>query len=353
MHSIAKFYKKKRVLITGATGFKGAWLCAWLLNLGSEIKGVGYIPNSNQRLFNSLGLAKKVRLSLFDIRNKNKLESTIKKFKPSILFHLAAQPLVSESYKKPYDTFDINFRGTLNLIDISMKYRFIKSIISVTSDKCYENLNKIKKYNETDRLGGIDPYSASKASAELLIRSYRKSFYNKVGISSVRAGNVIGGGDWSENRLIPDSVRYIQKNLKIRLRNPNYNRPWQFVLEPLKGYLVLAKKQYEQPKRFSSSWNFGPKTHNFKSVKNVVELIIKFWGKGSVTKANNKFHEHHHLQLNCDKAKKKLKWKPVYNVNESIKKTIEWYYKVLNKKKDPKTITNEQIHQYMKDSNWL
>ena len=270
MNAIAKFYKGKRILITGATGFKGAWLCAWLLNLGSIIKGVGFSPNSNQKLFHSLDLAKKVNLTLFDIRDKKKLEKIIKNFKPSIIFHLAAQPLVSESYKNPYQTFDINFRGTLNIIDISMKYKFVKSIISVTSDKCYENLNKIKKYNEKDRLGGIDPYSASKASAELLIRSYRKSFYHNVGISSVRAGNVIGGGDWSKNRLIPDSVRYINKNLKIRLRNPNYNRPWQFVLEPLKGYLILAKKQYEQPKRFSSSWNFGPKSNNFKSVKNVV-----------------------------------------------------------------------------------
>ena len=160
-------------------------------------------------------MAKKVNLTLFDIRDKNKLEKTIKNFKPSIIFHLAAQPLVSESYKNPYQTFDINFRGTLNIIDISMKYKFVKSIISVTSDKCYENLNKIKKYNEKDRLGGIDPYSASKASAELLIRSYRKSFYHNVGISSVRAGNVIGGGDWSKNRLIPDSVRYINRNLKL------------------------------------------------------------------------------------------------------------------------------------------
>ncbi len=353
MNTIAKFYRNKKILITGATGFKGAWLCAWLLSLGSKIKGIGHNPNSNQKLFHSLGLTKKVNLTLFDIRDKKKLDNVIKKFKPGIIFHLAAQPLVSESYKNPYQTFDINFRGTLNIIDISMKYKFIKSIISVTSDKCYENLNKIKQYSEKDRLGGIDPYSASKASAELLIRSYRKSFFHRTGISSVRAGNVIGGGDWSKNRLIPDCIRYINKNLKIRLRNPNYNRPWQFVLEPLKGYLILAKKQYEKPKKFSSSWNFGPKSNNFKSVKDVVDLIIKFWGKGSVTKANNKFHEHHHLQLNCNKAKQILNWKPVYNVNQSIKKTIEWYYKVTNDKINPKIITNDQINKYMKDSKWI
>ena len=239
MNKISSFYKNKRILVTGATGFKGAWLCSWLLKLGAKVSGIGYTPNKNKNLFYSLRLDKKINLKLFDIRNHDRLNQFINSSKPTIIFHLAGQPLVLESYKNPLLTFDINSRGTLNVLEVAKKSKFVKSVVSITSDKCYENIGHYKKvYSENDRLGGLDPYSASKASAELIIKSYRDSFFkNKIncGISSARAGNVIGGGDWSQNRLIPDCIKFIRKKTKIKIRNPNFSRPWQFVLEPLKG----------------------------------------------------------------------------------------------------------------------
>ena len=353
MEKIKKFYKNKKVLVTGATGFKGSWLCTWLLNLGAKVYATGYNPNKNKTLFNSLKLSKKTHLKIFDIRDFNKIDNLIKKTKPQIVFHLAAQPLVIDSYKKPYLTFDINFRGTLNILEAAKKYNFIKSVICVTTDKCYENTGKIKGYKETDMLGGVDPYSASKASAELLIRSYIESFFrrNNCGLSSVRAGNVIGGGDWSNNRLIPDCIRSLSKNKKILLRNPNFSRPWQLVLEPLKGYLFLAKKQFEEPLKFSGAWNFGTETKNSVTVRKIVELIINFWGNGRIKLLNkNKFHEQQNLQIDSSKAKKLLNWKTTYNTKKAVEVTTEWYSKILRSKKSPEDVTNEQIKEYMKYS---
>ena len=353
MEKIKKFYKNKKVLVTGATGFKGSWLCTWLLNLGAKVYATGYNPNKNKTLFNSLKLSKKTHLKIFDIRDFNKIDNLIKKTKPQIIFHLAAQPLVIDSYKKPYLTFDINFRGTLNILEAAKKYNFIKSVICVTTDKCYENTGKIKGYKETDMLGGVDPYSASKASAELLIRSYIESFFrrNNCGLSSVRAGNVIGGGDWSNNRLIPDCIRSLSKNKKILLRNPNFSRPWQLVLEPLKGYLFLAKKQFEEPLKFSGAWNFGTETKNSVTVRKIVELIINFWGNGRIKLLNkNKFHEQQNLQIDSSKAKKLLNWKTTYNTKKAVEVTTEWYSKILRSKKSAEDVTKQQIKEYMKYS---
>jgi len=356
MDSIANFYKNKKILITGATGFKGAWLCSWLLKLGAKVYGIGFTPNKNKNLFYSLSLDKKIVLKLFDIRDFKKLNKFINFARPSIIFHLAGQPLVFESYKEPLTTFDVNFRGTLNVLETSKNSKFVKSIVLITSDKCYENIGHYKKmYSETDRLGGLDPYSASKASAELTIKSYRDSFFrnkNRCGISSARAGNVIGGGDLSQKRLIPDCIRFIRNKSKIKIRNPNFSRPWQFVLEPLKGYLMLAKIQYENPNKYSGAWNFGPEYKSIKSVREIVELIINYWGSGSIkVEKNNKFYEHHYLQLDIKKAKKYLKWKPTYDVKESVNVTVDWYYRVLNNKENPIMVTNEQIDQYMYDNN--
>jgi CDP-glucose 4,6-dehydratase len=216
MEKIKGFYKGKKILVTGATGFKGSWLCLWLHLLGAKVHGVGHNPNMNKKLFYELGLNKKIKINIFDIRDLGKLDKLVKKTKPSLIFHLAAQPLIFESYEKPYKTFDINVRGTLNVLEIIKNYKFIKSSIFITSDKCYENIGKIIPYKEEDRLGGIDPYSASKSSAELTIRAYRESFFKKKNkaVSSVRAGNVIGGGDWSKNRLIPDVIRSLLKKKK-------------------------------------------------------------------------------------------------------------------------------------------
>ena len=233
----------------------------------------------NKNLFYKLKLQKKIKLGIFDIREQTKLEKFIIKSKPSIIFHLAAQPLIIESYLKPHATIDINVRGTLNILEASKKFNFIKSVVLITSDKCYENVGKLTRYKEEDVLGGVDPYSASKSSSELIIRAYRESFFKdkrKCGISSARAGNVIGGGDWSANRLIPDTIRSLLNKKIIFLRNPNFNRPWQHVLEPLMGYLILAKKQFQEPKNYSAAWNFGTKNNSVKSVREIVDYMISF-----------------------------------------------------------------------------
>jgi len=350
---VKKFYKNKKVLVTGATGFKGAWLCSWLNILGAKVSGIGYNPNQNKNLFYKLNLQKKIDLKIIDIRDYNSIFRFVKKVKPSIIFHLAAQPLIYESYKKPYDTFDINFRGSLNIVDISFKLKSVKSLLVITSDKCYESNNSKVGFKENDILGGVDPYSASKASAEIMTRAYRKSFIKKnkkLGISTGRAGNVIGGGDWSEKRLIPDSIRSIMKNKTIELRNPSFNRPWQHVLEPLKGYLVLAKRQYLNPIKYSGAWNFGTNPNSLTTVKKIVEYIIKFWGKGKLISKKKSFYEQANLQLNINKAKKNLNWKPTYNIKDSVKFTTEWYYKVLKEKKSPHLVTKNQIIKYMHDS---
>jgi CDP-glucose 4,6-dehydratase len=245
-------------------------------------------------------------------------------------------------------------RGTLNILECCRKYKFIKSSVLITSDKCYENVGKLRRYKEEDMLGGVDPYSASKASSEIIIRAYRESFFkNDIvnGISSARAGNVIGGGDWSGKRLIPDAIRSLLNNKDIFLRNPNFNRPWQHVLEPLRGYLILAKKQYQEPKKYSDAWNFGTKNNSVKSVKEIVEYMILFWGKGKVkTSKNNKFYEQRNLQLDINKAKRKLKWHPTYSVRDSVKITTEWYLRVYVNKEDPFVVTNQQIRDYMNEN---
>ncbi len=348
-----KFYKNKKILVTGVTGFKGAWLSQWLISLGAKVYGLGYNPNQNKNLFYKLNLQKKVKTKLFDIRNYKQLKSLIKNIKPSIIFHLAAQPLIYESYKKPHLTFDVNYRGTLNLLEISRGINSIKSIIVVTSDKCYESNNSSKGFKETDLLGGIDPYSASKSSTEIMVRAYRKTFFtNKknVGLSTARAGNVIGGGDWSLNRLIPDCVRSLLKDKVIEIRNPNFNRPWQHVLEPLKGYLILAMQQFKNPKKFSGAWNFGTKPNSLTNVKSIVKYMIGFWGKGKLKIRKNKLYEQQNLQLNINKATKYLKWYPTYNIKQSVRFTTDWYLKVLKYKKKPSLVTLEQITQYEKDS---
>ena len=356
MEKIKNFYKNKKILVTGATGFKGAWLCSWLLKLKARVYSTGYNPNQNKNLFYKLRLHKKTNLKIFDIRNLDKLDAFIKKIKPSIIFHLAAQPLILKSYEDPYLTFTVNFLGSTNIMECSRKYNFIKSVILVTTDKVYESSGKTIGFKETDLLGGIDPYSASKSSTELMIRAYRESFFkNKkiLGVSSVRAGNVIGGGDWSKNRLIPDSIRSSIKNQKIILRNPSFNRPWQFVLEPLKGYLILAKKQFENPKKYSGAWNFGNKSKSVVTVSQIVEYIINFWGSGRLEKlSKNNVYEQQNLQLNSSKAIKLLKWKPTYSIKQSVKVTTQWYYDVLKEKKSPSVVTNQQIQDYMNENSW-
>ena len=351
MVELKKFYKNKKVLITGATGFKGAWLSLWLLSLGCKVTTLGYNPNKNKNLFYSLKLHKKTNLYLIDIRDKKKVENVIKKNKIEIIFHLAAQPLIFESYSKPYSTYEINTIGTLNMLEISKNNSTVKSLVCVTSDKCYKSNFSTKGFKENDQLGGEDPYSGSKACAEIIINTYIKSYLKKgkkLGIASARAGNVIGGGDWSANRLIPDLINSLLKNKTIIIRNPNFNRPWQHVLEPLFGYLILAKNLYKNPNKFSGPWNFGTRKNTVTSVKKIALIIINFWGRGKIkVKKNKKFYEQENLQLNIYKSEKNLKWKPKYTIRESLKLTVDWYKNVLIKKKSPIDQTQSQIFKYL------
>ena len=352
MKNLLNIYKKKKIIVTGATGFKGAWLSFWLYMLGAKVYAIGYLPNENKKLFYSLNLHKKITLKILDVTDFPKMKTYVNKIKPEFIFHLAAQPLILDGYKEPYETYKTNALGTLNILEITRKSKFVKSLICVTSDKCYESNFSTKGFKETDRLGGIDPYSGSKASAEIMIQTYIKSFQKNLktlGIASVRAGNVMGGGDQSPNRLIVDVVKSLNKRKKIVLRNPKFNRPWQHVLDPLYGYLILASKLYKYPKKFSGAWNFGTEKNTITSVMTIVKYAIKNWGHGQfVVKKNNKFYEQANLQLNIEKSKKNLNWKPRYKIQESVKLTIDWYKKVIMKKTTPEKITREQITNYLK-----
>ncbi len=345
------FYKNKKIIVTGATGFKGAWLCLWLKILGAKVYGIGFSPNRNKKLFYSLKLNQKINTKIMDVRNYFKLSKHLKKVNPDIIFHMAAQPIIHDGYTNPYDTYTINSIGTLNILEIARKLKKIKAIVCVTSDKCYQDKFSSAGFLEEDKLGGEDPYSGSKASAEIIINTYIKSFYNKtnIGVASARAGNVIGGGDFSKDRLVPDSIKFLISRKKIFLRNPKFNRPWQHVLEPLSGYLILGRKIFENPKTYSGAYNFGPKKNTLTNVENVVRKIIKYWGHGSYRKHKKiKYYEQKNLQLDIKKAKKKLNWSPKLSIDQSIKITIEWYRKVLINKKLPIDITKDQILEYMK-----
>ena len=352
---INKFYKNKKVLVTGATGFKGAWLCYWLTMLGAKVYGIGHNKNKNRNknLFYILRLEKKIKLKLLDIRDLKKLETFISYSKAQILFHLASQPIILESYKEPYLTYTVNTIGTLNVLEGVRKANSVKSVICINSYQCYENNYSAKGIKEDDRLGGSDPYGGSKASAEIMIKSYQESFFKskKCGIASARAGNVIGGGDWTRNRLIPDTINSIIKNKTINIRNPNFNRPWQHVLEPLYGYLILGEKLFNQPKTYTGPWNFGTKKNTTTTVLKIVNQIVKFWGKGKIKLSKKqKYLEQKNLQLNINKSMKILKWKPKYSITKSVQITAEWYKKVLAEKFNAEKITEKQIKDYMNES---
>ena len=348
--NLIKFYKKKKILVTGATGFKGAWLCHWLKNLGAEVYATGNNPNKNKNLFYGLKLNKKLKLKIFDIKNYQKTEKLLSYIKPEIIFHLAAQPLISKSYTNPLETYETNTLGTLNILESSRKIKSIKSIICITSDKCYESNNSTIGFKESDKLGGKDPYSGSKACAEIIIKTYYDTYFSKLnkGLASARAGNVIGGGDFSDNRLLPDLVKNFLKKKITSIRNPNFNRPWQHVLEPLYGYLLLGMKLNRNPIKYSGPWNFGTEKNTVTSVMEIAKFAQGFWGDGEIIfKNQKKFYEQENLQLNITKSKKILNWKPKYSIKQSVYHTIDWYKKVLVKKVNVDEITTQQIVSYM------
>jgi CDP-glucose 4,6-dehydratase len=346
-----KFYKNQKVLVTGATGFKGSWLCFWLKILGAKVYGIGHNPNKNDKLFYQINLHKKINFKILDIRDNKKLKSYIKKIKPKIIFHLAAQPIISTGYEKPKETYEINSLGTLNLIEIIRGVSFVKSAIFVTSDKCYESNESIKGFKENDKLGGKDPYSGSKACAEIIIKTYINSFFSqntKIGIATARAGNVIGGGDWSKDRLIPDAIKSLRNKKPIIIRNPNFNRPWQHVLEPLNGYLMLGFYLIKNPKKYSGPWNFGTEKNTITSVQQVIMRLIKSWGAGKfILKNKKKFYEQINLQLDISKSKKNLNWKPLFSINQCIGFTVKWYKNVIQKKFTAEQMVFKQINEFM------
>jgi CDP-glucose 4,6-dehydratase len=325
---ILKFYRGKRILITGHTGFKGSWLSYILDYVGSEITGFSLKPNTEPSLFKSLNFTKKFNSIIGDIRDKDKLREIIKNFKPEFIFHLAAQPLVIESYQNPKDTFDVNFTGTLNLLEILRELNLSVQVIFVTTDKVYENLELGVPFIETDKLGGKDPYSASKAASEILIDSYNKSFFkdSNINIASARAGNVIGGGDWSQHRLLPDIIRSCFENSELVIRNSNSVRPWQHVLDPILGYLDLARKLSINPKVFKGAWNFGPNEKTPISVNDIIDIFKTKQELSNIKIEDDRSNkESKYLQLDISKSKTILNWKPRWSSEIAVEYTIKWY----------------------------
>ena len=349
-----KFWRGKKVFVTGHTGFKGSWLCIFLNLLGAKVTGYSLTPPTKPNLFTLAQVSKIIKKSIIsDVRDYNKLYKEIKKSKASIVFHLAAQPLVRYSYINPKETFDTNFSGTLNILECIRKIRSIKSCIIVTTDKVYDN-EKIKIYKENDKLGGGDPYSASKVCAEFLFSSYIRSYFEKNQKAvTVRAGNVIGGGDYSEDRLIPDIFRFYNRKKNIYLRNPFSVRPWQHVLEPLSGYLSLAERVYNRNfKKLTPNWNFGPNLSSCKSVKYIANYFSKPLNLKVISKKNNNNTfkpETSILRLSNFKAKKYLGWKPRWTLNESLDKIIEWNR--LIKKEKTLNVCEEQIISFENKNN--
>ena len=344
------FYKGKKVLVTGHTGFKGSWLTCWLLLLGAKVYGYSDSSKTSPSHFNLLEIKNEIIHRTGDIRDLEKLKQFIIEVQPDVVFHLAAQAIVSSSYKNPLLTISTNIVGTANLMESLRILTKKVVVVLITSDKCYENKEWIWGYRENDRLGGHDPYSASKGAAEIIFSAYLRSFFesgNLIGAASTRAGNVIGGGDWAIDRLIPDCIRSIDKNIPIEIRNPLATRPWQHVLEPLSGYILLSAKLRENPKRYSGSWNFGPSSSEVRTVNEVASKIIDHFGKGKikVTDARKQHHEAMLLQLNCDKSHQILKWEPRWTVEETLKYTSDWYKKVLDGE-SAEEITKLQIDKY-------
>lgn len=346
-----KDFKNLKVLITGTTGFKGAWLAHWLNLLDAKVIGLGLKPEKNFILHKELKLNKFVKQYIFDINNYKKLFSVIKKEKPDFIFHLAAQSIVSHSYEDPLNTFKSNIIGSANILEAFRKSK-TPGLVFVTSDKCYFNTNKKVSFKETDKLGGFDNYSSSKASAEHIFFSYYQSFFkNKSSkkVASVRAGNVIGGGDFKKNRIIPDIIRSIQKNKKVVIHNPNSIRPWQHVLEPLSGYLLLAHKMMNKKinNNWLPIWNFGPENKDYKKVFYVAKKFLNEFNKKNFIKVNHgrRFLESKYLSININKAAQELKWKPRLSLEQSIQFTADWY-KSYFAYKDLVNKTSEQIYQF-------
>ena len=345
-----EFWAGKRVFVTGHTGFKGSWLSLWLQSMGAEVKGFALAPPSVPSLFEHANVADGMTSEIGDIREFESIKRSMVDFNPQILIHMAAQPLVRLSYKEPIQTYATNVMGTVHVLEAARKCPELKAIVNVTTDKCYENREWVWGYRETERMGGHDPYSNSKGCSELVTSAYRDSFFNTnstASLASARAGNVIGGGDWAEDRLIPDILRAFEESKPVVIRNPEATRPWQHVLEPLGGYLLLAQHLFDTGDEFAEGWNFGPHDQDVKSVESILDYMVMSWGAGASWKLESDLqpHEAQLLKLDISKAHSRLNWQPQWSLEFALDQIIDWHLCWL-RDGDIKSKTLEQIRAY-------
>lgn len=351
-----KFWSEKKVFLTGHTGFKGGWLTVWLSSMGAKITGYSLLPNTIPSLFEAANLVSLCERShIGDIRELDGLRNALVQASPDIVIHMAAQPLVRYSYANPVETYATNVMGTVHVLEAVRSCSSVKAVVIVTTDKCYENKEWVWGYRENEQMGGYDPYSNSKGCAELVTAAYRQSFFpdkeyktHQVAVASARAGNVIGGGDWSEDRLIPDAISAFEANKALMIRNPSATRPWQHVLEPLSGYLVLTQMLYEKGPAFNGAWNFGPHDSDARSVQDIIELLISQWGSCAAWKQDGapQPHEAHFLKLDCSKAKQVLNWSAHWPLERAIEAIVQWQ-QAFRKGEDILAITRKQIESYI------
>ena len=350
------FYKGKKVLVTGHTGFKGSWLSIWLHELGAEVVGVGLEPYSEKDNFVLSGIGKKIKADIrADIRDGEKMKEIFKQYQPEIVFHLAAQPLVRLSYEIPVETYQTNVMGTINIMEAIRATDSVKVGVMITTDKCYDNKEQMRGYKEDDPFGGYDPYSSSKGACEIAIQSWRRSFFNPedygkkhhVSLASVRAGNVIGGGDWAKDRIIPDCIRALEAGKPIDIRSPKAVRPWEHVLEPLSGYMLLAQKMWEHPTEYCEGWNFGPEADSVSTVWEVATELVNNYGQGELKDISNPnaLHEANLLMLNIEKAKTRLGWKPTLNMKQTMALVADWYKRY--QKEDVYNLCIDEINRFI------